>query len=180
MLETRLDIYCRNEIGGIWGANCWHGKGQIVENTCKNAKPGPQHLLIKSCLHISHLHGRGYCHWACVAAAFAGPFFLIRVSQDALVGPNFAEKGLLHCQTLGISALPDQTTERVKAAYALLRNACKLSLPGLWQGPLAHIFGPIEANYLLSLIKINLTMKIIPKLALERGKQHDKTRANVT
>ena len=153
MLETRLDIRCKIVDSE---ASCWHGEGQIVENTCKYTKPGPQHLLLKSRGYCSSIHRRGYCNWTSLAAAATGPFFSVGGLCDSLVGPNFTEKGLLNCQTLGRAALLDQGFDCLEAVNACLFNARILCLPGLWQGPPANIFGPIEDDDLLSLIKFGL------------------------
>jgi len=134
-----------------------HGKGLNVENACKNAKPGPQHLLIKLFLNSRSIHHRGHSNLTSTPTTASTSLFLLKSGgTNALVIPMLVKKDVLHCQSLGCASSPGLQTKLVEAVHARLIDARKLCLPGLSTGPFALIFGPAEDNCFLLIIQIGL------------------------
>jgi len=159
-----------------------HGKGPKVENACKNAKPGPQHLLIKSFLNSFSIHHRGRCNGTSSPVTISVGFFLLESGgANALVIPMFGQKDVLHCQSLGCASSPCLQMKPVTAVHARLTHARKLCLPGLSTGPFAHNVGPTEDCFFLLIIQIgpngfekDQTMHWMWQMKQNNHKQHQK------
>jgi len=133
------------------------GKGLNVKNTCKNAKQGPQHLLIKSCLDSCSVQHRGHSNLTCTPTTLSTSSFLVHSGGlNALVSPMLGKKDLLNLQSLGCASRLGLHTNLVEALHALRTDARKLCLTGLSTGPFALMLGPVEDNFFLILITIGL------------------------
>jgi len=146
-------------------AKGWHGKRLNVENACKNAKPGPQHLLIKSFPNSRSIHHRGRSNSTLTPATmvFTSFFLLKSGGKNALVFARLVKKDVLHCQSLSYVPCLGLQTKLVEAVHARLTDAQKLCLPSLSTGPFALKFGPTEDNF----------FRILPQFGLkghEKGK----------
>jgi len=134
-----------------------HGKGLKVKNACKNAKLGPQHLLIKWLLNSFSIHDRGHSNLTSSPTTASTSYFLLHSGDaNALVIPMLGQKEVLHCQSLGCASSTGLQTKLVEAVHASLIDARKLCLPSLSAGPSALIFGPVEDNFFILLIQIGL------------------------
>jgi len=99
-------------------------KGPNVENTCKNAKPGPQHSLIKSCLDSCSVHHRGHSNLTRTPTMLSASSFLVQSGGlNALLSPMLGKKDLLNLQSLGCASRLGLHTKLVEALHALRTDA---------------------------------------------------------